>query len=487
MPEIGRKDKVELGESVRYLRGIENRSQRIHFVGIGGIGMSSIAEVLLALGYSVSGSDLQQSPVTDRLAGLGAVIHGGHLPEHVRDTHLVVTSSAIAPDNSEFLEACRLGIPVIPRAEMLAELMKLKYSIAVTGAHGKTTVSSMVAVLLASAGLDPTAIIGGRLDVFRSNARLGKSRFMVVEADESDRTFLHLDPTLAILTNLDREHLDQYQSVDDIALAFASFAHRVPPEGAVILCADDERLLSLRSGLHRRVITYGLARQAEVRASEVELYAEGSCFNVRTSEGAAGKLSLSIPGIHNVTNSLAAVAVGRELGIPFEEIRKGMESFSGVDRRLQVRGEINGIVVMDDYCHHPSEIKVTVEAALLRHPCRLWAVFQPHRYSRTAYLMTEFSHAFRGCQRVDVLDIYAAGEATLPGITAERLVERMRDGGCPQAFYAPDAEDLIANIIREAQPGDLIITMGAGSISKWAVELVKALECALSTRQAARP
>ena len=476
-----------MGESGRNLRGIENKSQRIHFVGIGGIGMSGIAEVLLTLGYAVSGSDLRPSPVTDRLAGLGAVIHGGHLPEQVRNAHLVVTSSAIAPDNCEFVEARRLGIPVIPRAEMLAELLKLKYGIAVTGAHGKTTVSSMVAVLLASANLDPTAVIGGRLDVFRSNARLGKSRFMVVEADESDRSFLHLEPTLAILTNLDREHLDQYQSVDDIASAFVAFARRVPSEGAVILCADDERLLALRAGLDRRVITYGLARQAEVRASEVELYAEGSYFNVRTPAGDAGRLSLRVPGIHNVTNSLAAVAVGWELGIPFEKIRQGMDSFRGVDRRLQVRARIDGIVVMDDYCHHPSEIKATVEAALLRNPRRLWAVFQPHRYSRTAHLMSEFSPAFQACQRVDVLDIYAAGEAALPGIAAERLVERMRAEGCPQACYAPDVEELIAKIIREAQPGDLIVTMGAGSISKWAVKLVKAFEYALSTRQAVRP
>ena len=490
MPSRGsRKGRVDLGESVRSLERLREKRQRIHFVGIGGIGMSGIAEVLLTLGYSVSGSDLKLTPLTDRLANLGASLHAGHLPENVHGTPLVVTSSAIRPDNPEVVEARRLGLQVIPRAEMLAELMKLKESIAVAGAHGKTTVSSMVAVLLASAGLDPTAVIGGRLDAFGSNARLGKGRLMVVEADESDGSFLHLEPTLAVITNLDREHLDHYRDMDEIEDAFLSFAGKIPAEGAVILCADDERLRRVAGRLKplsRRIISYGFREDATVRAVKLELKGEGSTFDVLMEEGMRGPLSLRVPGRHNVLNSLAAVAVGLELRIPFDKIRRGLEAFTGVDRRLQVTGVFDGVTLVDDYCHHPSEIRATIEAVLLRNPRRLWAVFEPHRYTRTAQLMDEFSRAFKDCPRVDVLDIYPASETPLPGVNAERLVDQMRSNGAGSVTYAPESAELIDRIVREAQPGDLIVTMGAGSISKIASQLVKAFEFAHSAEKVSR-
>ena len=490
MPSRGsRKGRVDLGESVRSLERLREKRQRIHFVGIGGIGMSGIAEVLLTLGYSVSGSDLKLTPLTDRLANLGASLHAGHLPEHVHGTPLVVTSSAIRPDNPEVVEARSLGLQVIPRAEMLAELMKLKESIAVAGAHGKTTVSSMVAVLLASAGLDPTAVIGGRLDAFGSNARLGKGRLMVVEADESDGSFLHLEPTLAVITNLDREHLDHYRDMDEIEDAFLSFAGKIPAEGAVILCADDERLRRVAGRLKplsRRIISYGFKEDATVRAVKLELKGEGSTFDVLMEEGMRGSLSLRVPGRHNVLNSLAAVAVGLELRIPFDKIRRGLEAFTGVDRRLQITGVFDGVTLVDDYCHHPSEIRATIEAVLLRNPRRLWAVFEPHRYTRTAQLMDEFSRAFKGCARVDVLDIYPASETPLPGVNAERLVDQMRSNGAGSVTYAPESAELIDRIVREAQPGDLIVTMGAGSISKIASQLVKAFEFAHSAEKVSR-
>lgn len=451
--------------------------------------MSGIAEVLLTLGYSVSGSDLKLTPLTDRLASLGASIHAGHLPDHVHGSPLVVTSSAIRPDNPEVVEARRLGLEVIPRAEMLAELMKLKQSIAVAGAHGKTTVSSMVAVLLASAGLDPTAVIGGRLDAFGSNARLGKGRWMVVEADESDGSFLHLEPTLAVITNLDREHLDHYRDMDEIEDAFLSFAGKIPAEGAVILCADDERLhrwVGRLKPLSRKIVSYGFREDATVRACKLELNGEGSTFDVLTEEGMRGQVSLRVPGRHNVLNSLAAVAVGLELRIPFDKIRRGLEAFTGVDRRLQITGVFDGVTLVDDYCHHPSEIRATIEAVLLRNPRRLWAVFEPHRYTRTAQLMDEFSRAFEGCARIDVLDIYPASETPLPGVNAERLVDQIRLNGAGSVTYAPESAELIDRIVREAQPGDLIVTMGAGSISKIASELVRAFEFAHSAEKVSR-
>ena len=453
--------------------------RKVHFVGIGGIGMSGIAEVLLNLGFSVSGSDLKGTAVTERLAGLGARISEGHAAENIRDAEVVVVSSAVEPDNPEVVEAKRSQIPVIPRAEMLAELMRLKFCVAVAGAHGKTTVTSMIAVMLAQAGLDPTAVIGGRLDVFGSSARLGKGELMVVEADESDRSFLYLLPSLAVVTNIDREHLDHYRDLEEIAAAFVSFMNKVPFYGAVIACFDPpwraeiERLLPQ---LRRRVVTYGIEPGAEVTGLEVELERRGAAFEARVGNVSLGRLALNVPGRHNVQNALAAVAVGLELGLSPEQIREGLKHFRGADRRFQIKAEWNGVTVVDDYGHHPAEIRATVEAARLQGAHRIWAIFQPHRYSRTQALMDDFAHCFDGCERVHVLDIYPASEPPISGVTSERLVERMRELGFDRARYAPSEQEVVQEVLGEVRPGDLVLTIGAGSVWKIAEKLGRAIQ-----------
>lgn len=475
---------------VQNLEKPREKRQRIHFIGIGGIGMSGIAEVLLTLGYSISGSDLMLTQLTDHLKSLGASVHTGHRPGNVHGSILVVTSSAIRPDNPEVIEAQRLGLEVIPRAEMLAKLMKLKRSIAVAGAHGKTTVSSMIAVLLASAGLDPTAVIGGRLGVFGGgNARLGRGNLMVVEADESDRSFLRLEPTLAVITNLDREHLDHYRDMEEIEDAFVSFARKIPVNGTVIICADDKRLCRIATPsklLGRKIVTYGFREDATITARGLTLNGESSNFDVLGGEGAGQHINLCVPGKHNVLNSLAAVAVGLELGISIEMIGRGLEAFTGVDRRLQITGTFGGITLMDDYCHHPTEIKATIEALLLRNPRRLWAIFEPHRYTRTAQLMDGFSRAFAGCARIDVLDVYPASEIPIPGVNAECLVDKMRSNSGGLVMYSPENEELIDRIVREAQPGDLIVTMGAGGISKFSSRLLRAFSLEYSAEKVSK-
>jgi UDP-N-acetylmuramate--alanine ligase len=443
--------------------------RKVHFVGIGGIGMSGIAEVLLNLGYAVSGSDLKHTPVTERLAALGARVSEGHAAERVGDAQVVVISTAVAADNPEVLEAQRLQIPVIPRAEMLAELMRLKFNVAVAGAHGKTTVTSMVAVMLAEVGLDPTAVIGGRLDVFGSSARLGKGELMVVEADESDRSFLYLLPSIAVVTNIDREHLDHYRDLEEISAAFLDFVNKVPFYGAVIACTDPpwgERFLKLVPRIRRRVVTYGLEPGADCLASAIELGAQGSSFDVAFKGKSLGRFKLSVTGRHNVQNALAAVAVGLELELSADKIRDGLERFRGVDRRFQVKAERNGITVLDDYGHHPAEIRAVMEAARLRGPRRILAIFQPHRYTRTKFLMDDFAACFDGCERVYVLDIYPASEPPIPGVTSQRLVERMRELGLERARYAPSDKAVIQEVLADAKPGDLIITVGAGSVWK---------------------
>ncbi|HLI30003.1 MAG TPA: UDP-N-acetylmuramate--L-alanine ligase [Terriglobia bacterium] len=455
--------------------------RKIHFVGIGGIGMSGIAELLLNLGFTVSGSDLKETPVTDRLARLGARISAGHAGAHVHGSQVVVISSAVSPQNSEVLEAQRLGIPVIPRAEMLAELMRLKFSVAVAGAHGKTTVTSMIAVMLTEAGLDPTAVIGGRLDVFGSSARLGKGDLMVAEADESDKSFLLLLPSIAVVTNIDREHLDHYHDFEEIKDAFVSFMNKTPFYGAVIACADPpwrETLEGIRPRLRRRLITYGLDLGAVITAENIEIEGAGSVFDVQESGQRLLRARLAVPGRHNVQNALAAVSVGLELGLDAGQIRRGIEQFRGADRRFQVKAEIEGITVVDDYGHHPAEIRATLDAARARGAQNIWAVFQPHRYTRTKFLMDEFASAFAGCNRVDVLEIYPAGEDPIPGVTAEALVKRMRDLGCISARYAPSEADLIREILEEARPGTLILTIGAGSVWKIGDALAVALASA---------
>jgi len=445
--------------------------RKVHFVGIGGIGMSGIAEVLLNLGFTVSGSDIKATAVTLRLGALGARISEGHAASNVHGAQVVVVSSAVSAENPEVREAQRLQIPVIPRGEMLAELMRLKFCVAVAGAHGKTTTTSMIAIMLAQAGLDPTAVIGGRLDAFGSSARLGKSELMVVEADESDRSFLYLLPTLAVVTNIDREHMDHYRDLEEIASAFVSFMNKVPFFGAVIACTDQPwrgQIEKLLPQLRRRVVTYGVQPGADVTVSEMELQRDRSSFVAEVNGGRLGAFTVNVPGRHNVQNALAAVAVGIELDLSADQIREGLEHFRGADRRFQIKAEPNGITVVDDYGHHPAEIRVALEAArLFAGPeARIWAVFQPHRYTRTRSLMDDFARCFEGCEQVWVLDIYAASETPIPGISSERLVARMRELGFEGARYAASENQAINEVLDEARPGDLIMTIGAGSVWK---------------------
>jgi UDP-N-acetylmuramate--alanine ligase len=450
----------------------------VHFVGIGGIGMSGIAEVLLNLGYTVSGSDLKATPVTDRLSKLSARVFEGHAAGHLGDAQVVVISSAIPSDNPEVQEAQRRQIPVIPRAEMLAELMRLKFCVAVAGAHGKTTVTSMIAVMLTQAGLDPTAVIGGRLDVFASSARLGKGELMVVEADESDRSFLYLLPSIAVVTNIDREHLDHYRDLAEITSAFLSFLNKVPFYGAVVACADapwGERFRELIPQLRRRVVTYGLDPGADVQGSSLRLQPQGSCFEVEARAKHLGSFTIRVPGRHNAQNALAAVAVGLELDLSAEEIRRGLERFHGADRRFQIKAEFEGITIVDDYGHHPTEIRATLEAARLWGAKRVIAIFQPHRYTRTLFLMDDFARSFQATDRVYVLDIYPASEKPIPGVTSQRLVERMAELGFQRARYVPSEQAVIQGVLEDLRPGDLILTVGAGSVGRIGDALAEAI------------
>jgi UDP-N-acetylmuramate--alanine ligase len=465
------------------------KTRRVHFIGIGGIGMSGIAELLANLGYAVSGSDEKRSAVTDRLATLGIRIVVGHDAASVGDADVVVVSSAIRTTNPEVREATGRQIPVIPRAEMLAELMRLRFSIAVAGSHGKTTTTSMIALVLERAGLDPTAVIGGRLSAFGSNARLGRGELMVAEADESDRSFLKLFPTIAVVTNIDYEHLDNYGGFDDLQQAFVDFANKVPFYGGVIACADDPNLVAIVPRLTRRVTTYGLdAPACDVTATDVELEAFGVRAIVqrrgrRTGEGPAilGPLSLLVPGRHNLQNALAAVAVGLELGLSFERIKTGLQEFRGVERRFEVRGEPNDILVIDDYSHHPTEIAAALAAArgLKR---RLIVAFQPHRFTRTASLMEAFGPALAAADHVVLTDIYAAGEDPIAGITLEALAAAVRRGTSAPVDVVPAVGDLTAVIVRLARPGDVVMTLGAGSIGSVPELLIEAL-----ARSASRP
>ena len=453
--------------------------RKIHFVGIGGIGMSGIAEVLLNLGFEVSGSDQKATPVTDRLASLGAHIFEGHVASNASEAQVVVVSSAVRPDNPEIQEAQRRQVPVIPRAEMLAELMRMKFNVAVAGAHGKTSVTPMIAVMTAEAKLDPTAVIGGRLDVFGSSARLGKSDLMVVEADESDRSFLYLLPSIAVVTNIDREHLDHYRDLDDIAAAFVSFMNKVPFYGTVVACVDApwrDLIQTLLPQLRRRVVTYGIEEGADVQGRISELTSAGSVFDVTVKRRELGRFSIPVPGRHNVQNALASIAVGLELDLTPEQIRQGLERFRAADRRFQIKAQVDGITIVDDYGHHPTEICATLDAARLRGAKRLIAIFQPHRYTRTKFLLDELASCFTGCDRVYVLDIYGASEQPIPGITSGRLVGRMHELGLNNARYAPSEEQVLKELEQEGQPGDLIITIGAGSVWKIGEALAKELE-----------
>ncbi len=450
--------------------------QHLHFAGIGGIGMSGIAEVLLNLGYTISGSDLKLTPVTDRLAKLGATIYEGHDAAHVAGAKALVVSSAVDEQNPEVQEARRLQIPVIPRGELLAELMRLKYGIAVAGSHGKTTTTSMTATVLNHAGLDPTVVVGGRVGTMGgSNARVGKSDFLVVESDESDRSFLKLAPILAVVTNIDREHLDCYSSLDDIRSAFIEFVNKVPFYGAAILCLADENVQSILPAVRRRIITYGRSAQADIEALDVRNGPCASDFRVRHHAADLGEFHVAIPGEHNVLNALATIAVALELKVAPDVIRAGLATFTGVDRRLQTRGQERGVTVIDDYGHHPTEIRATLAAARLGGYRRLHVIFQPHRYTRTFHLMDEFGRSFMQADRLCVLDIYAASEKPIEGVTAEALVERIRQFGHRSVEYAGTIPRAVAATLEAVEPGDAVLTLGAGNVWQAGDQILAAL------------
>ncbi len=446
--------------------------QRIHFVGIGGIGMSGIAEVLLNLGYKISGSDLKISSVTQRLGSLGATIFEGHAAENIAGTEVVVTSSAVAQENPEVLDAHRLHIPVIPRAEMLAELMRLKYGIAVAGMHGKTTTTSMIAAVLAAGGLDPTVVVGGRVDAMGSNARIGKSEYLVAEADESDRSFLKLSPVLSVVTNIDREHMDCYRNMRDVKKAFLDFMDRVPFYGVIVVCNDDPILRRLLPQIRRRTVSYGTRRGSDFQIKLGKSTFESaerqpiSHFRVGFGERDLGEFRLHVPGVHNVLNATAAIAVGIGLDIEADNIRLALEKFRGVDRRFQLRGKAAGISVIDDYGHHPTEIRATLAAARQCGFGKIHVIFQPHRFTRTRDLMDEFATAFPDADSLAVLDIYAASESPIEGITAQTLASRIMEKGEVAAAYAASPVEAIALALSAARPGDMILTLGAGSVSQ---------------------
>jgi UDP-N-acetylmuramate--alanine ligase len=457
------------------------KAQRVHFIGIGGIGMSGIAEILLTLGYSVSGSDLRHSQATERLQGLGASIFEGHAAANVVGAGVVVASSAIADRNAEIDEARRRKIPVIQRAEMLAELMRLKYGIAIAGMHGKTTTTSMIASVLGAGGLDPTLVVGGRVDTLGSNARLGKSQYLVAEADESDRSFLKLSPILAVVTNLDREHMDCYRDMADIEDAFVEFMDRVPFYGAVVACCDNARLSALLPRVRRRVFTYGTGSQADYLVRVLPCASVGgriegmpvrSRFEIVADGSVMGPFELLVPGLHNVLNATAAVAIAHQLEIAEADMVAGLRQFRGVDRRFQNKGCVRGVTVVDDYGHHPTEIEATLRAA---HECgygRVHVIFQPHRYTRTRDLMGEFARAFVGAASVEVLDIYAASEQPIAGIDTPALVAAAAQRGMRHARSFLEAAE---RTVARAEDGDVILTLGAGNVSQVAPLVLEAL------------
>jgi UDP-N-acetylmuramate--alanine ligase len=469
--------------------------QRIHFVGIGGIGMSGIAEVLLNLGYQISGSDLKDSPVTKRLANLGAIIFAGHHAANVSGAEVIVTSSAISVENPEVAEARRLHVPVIQRAEMLAELMRLKYGIAIAGMHGKTTTTSMVAAVLAAGGLDPTVVVGGRVDAMGSNARLGKSEYLVAEADESDKSFLKLSPILSVVTNIDREHMDCYRDMRDVRRTFLEFMERVPFYGMVVGCNDDAALGRLLPRVHRRVTTYGTSRGSDflirMGISQSGSVQSGSArsktapadgkhsplvrFQVTYKEKDLGEFTLRVPGAHNVLNATAAIAVGTALDVSTERIRSALEEFRGVDRRFQFKGAAAGVSVIDDYGHHPTEIRATLAAARQCGVRRVHVIFQPHRFTRTRDLMDEFATAFADADTVCLLDIYAANEKPIEGVTAESLASRITASGKTDVIYSPTSAEAIASVASVAKPGDMVLTLGAGNVSQLGSTLLEKL------------
>jgi UDP-N-acetylmuramate--alanine ligase len=440
------------------------RKQHFHFVGIGGIGMSGLAEVLLTLGHRISGSDLKPSAITERLGGLGAEIRYGHAAENVTpDVTAVVVTSAVNETNPEIQEARARKTPVIPRGELLAELMRLKYGIAIGGSHGKTTTTSMTATILSHGGLDPTVVVGGRVKTMGgSNARVGQSDLLVVESDESDGSFLKLAPILAAVTNIDREHLDYYKTFERVLECFTDFINRVPFYGAAILCLDDENVQRVLPHVRRRVITYGTSPQADLMIRDVEMGDTASSFTI---EG-LGRFEAPVSGAHNVLNATAAIALARELGLSAEVIAAGLKEFAGVDRRFQVKGEVRGVTVIDDYGHHPTEVRATLNAARQRRFHKIHVLFQPHRYTRTQILMDDFARSFHDADTVTLLDIYAASEPPIPGVDSQVLLEKMRACGQRDVSHAASLEEAARLVAGRAQAGEMILTLGAGSVSQ---------------------
>ena len=454
------------------------RSYHIHFVGIGGIGMSGIAELLLNLGHQVSGSDIQESEITRRLETLGATISYSHQPQQVAGADAVVVSSAIDADNPEVAAAnMDYHIPVIRRAEMLAELMRLKYAVLVAGAHGKTTTTSMVGTVMAEGGLDPTVIIGGRLNAWGTNAKLGQGDFVVAEADESDGTFLLYSPTISLVTNIDTEHLDFYKDLDEIKETFLEFINQVPFYGVNILCLEDENIQSLLPRIKKRMVTYGFSAQADFQARDLAFDGLNVSYRAFHRGQELGKVTLPIPGRHNALNSLAAVAVGHELEIPFSAICRGLQEMTGVQRRFQIKGEVNGITVIDDYGHHPTEIKAVLKTMASSFPGRRrFVLFQPHRYTRTQALFEDFTTAFYQSDVLIVTEIYAASEPVIPGVHAEKLTTAIQKHGHGNVRYIPDHLALVPSLVEEVREGDVVLTLGAGNIWQTGEALLEKLK-----------
>ncbi|MBI4228687.1 MAG: UDP-N-acetylmuramate--L-alanine ligase [Deltaproteobacteria bacterium] len=440
------------------------RIKNIHFVGIGGIGMSGIAEVLLNLGYGVTGSDIKSTETVERLKRLGSHFTLGHRIENVSAADVVVISSAIKEDNPEVIAAKSRNIPVIRRAEMLSELMRLKYGIAVAGSHGKTTTTSMISTVLAYGGFDPTIVVGGRVRSLGTNAHLGNGEFMVVEADESDGSFLLLSPVIAVLTNIDEEHLDHYQSIERLEYAFSEFLNKVPFYGLAVICLDSGRIRSIIPRFKKRIVTYGFSNESEFKAGDINVSGFQTDFKVLFKNSLLGCVALNVPGRHNAQNALASFAVGMELGMSFEDVKEGLFEFKGIDRRIQLKGEINGVRVIDDYAHHPEEIRVTLNALKESFSSRVIVIFQPHRFTRTSILFDEFVRVLSDVDMLFLIDIYPAGEEPIEGVSSARLAHAIKEKGNKNVFYVENPDDVIDNLISLIRPGDVVVTIGAGNV-----------------------
>lgn len=460
---------------MEWISGAKGFGKNIHFVGIGGIGMSGIAEVLYNLGYRVTGSDLQRSHITDRLESLGISVFEGHDSKNVEGADVVIFSSAVKPSNPELVRARERRIPVIRRADMLAELMRMKYGIGIAGTHGKTTTAWMVGTVLAESGLDPTIIVGGRVRSLGTNARLGEGKFLVAEADEFDRSFLRLNPTIAVVTSLEAEHLDCYKDLKEIKTAFVEYVNKVPFYGAVVLCLDEVEIASIIPEVERSLVTYGVSSQADILATGIVFEGLSSEFTVWVKGKELGRISLKAPGVHNVKNALAAVAVGLQVGLEFDTIKRSLEKFSGVHRRFEVKGDVGGVTVVDEYAHHPTEVSASLEGARAGWNRRIIAVFQPHLFSRTRDFFRDFGRSFLNSDVLVVTDIYPAREEPIPGISGRLIADAARELGHPDVIYTPDKGEIAAHLYTILQPGDLVITYGAGDIYKVGEELLELL------------